>query len=87
MRAPPTNAFAERWVKTVRNERLDHLLILSHHQLEHALRSYVAHFDVARPHRGIALATPRPSTAGDPAGKIERLDVLGGLTHEYHRAA
>ena len=87
VRAPRANASAERWVETVRSECLDYLLIFSHRQLERTLRSYVEHYNVARPHRGIGLETPRPSTGGDPAGKIERLDVLGGLIHEYRRAA
>jgi transposase InsO family protein len=87
VRAPRANAFAERWVETVRSECLDYLLIFSHRQLERTLRSYVEHYNVARTHRGIGLETPRPSTGGDPAGKIERLDVLGGLIHEYRRAA
>lgn len=88
VRAPRANAYAERWVGTVRRECLDHLLIFSHHQLERTLRTYVEpHYNVARPHRGIGLATPRPTIPGDPSVRIERNDILGGLIHEYHRAA
>jgi putative transposase len=87
VRAPRANAFAERWVETVRAECLDHLLIFSHRQVNHVLGSYVEHYNTARPHRGIGLETPRTTGPGDPAGKIERRDVLGGLIHEYRHAA
>jgi putative transposase len=87
VRAPRANAFAERWVETVRAECLDHLLIFSHRQVNHVLGSYVEHYNAARPHRGIGLETPRTTGPGDPAGKIERRDVLGGLIHEYRHAA
>ena len=85
--SPRANAFAERWVETVRAECLDHLLVFSHRQLEHVLRTYVGHYNAARPHRGIGLETPRPIVAGDTLGNIERQDILGGLIHEYRRAA
>jgi len=87
VRAPRTNAFAERWVETVRAECLDHLLIFSHHQLNHVLHVYVEHYDPARPHRGIGLEAPRTTVPGDPLGNVERRDVLGGFIHEYRRAA
>jgi transposase InsO family protein len=87
VRAPRTNAFAERWVETVRAECLDHLMIFSHHQLNHVLHVYVEHYDLARPHRGIGPEAPRTTVPGDPLGNVERRDVLGGFIHEYRRAA
>ena len=87
VRAPRANAFAERWVETVRAEYLDHLMIFSHHQLNHVLHVYVDHYDPARPHRGIGLEAPRTTVPGDPLGNVERRDVLGGFIHEYRRAA
>jgi hypothetical protein len=54
------------------------------------LSAYVAHYDLARPHRGLNLEVPVPVWEVDPAGAseaaIERLDVLGGLIHQYRRA-
>jgi hypothetical protein len=52
-------------------------------------RVYIAHYNRERPHRGLALLTPETGdTAGLPSTeKIERRDRLGGLIHEYHRAA
>jgi len=58
VRAPRANAYAERWVRTVRTECLDWLLILNRTHLERVLRVYVRHYNHERPHRGLALATP-----------------------------
>jgi putative transposase len=91
IRAPNANAFCERWVGTVRAECLDWTLILGRRHLERVLQTYIAHYNEARPHRGLALQTPigSPSAAvGDPrAADVRRRDVLGGLLHEYSFAA
>jgi putative transposase len=88
IRAPQANAYAERFVRTVRAECLDWLLIVGRRHLETVLRSYTAHYNRERPHRGLALQPPEPATASQQQnGKIERRDRLGGLIHEYHRAA
>ena len=89
IRAPQANAYAERFVRTVRGECLDWLLILGRRHLERVLRIYLAHYNNERPHRGLALLPPELADAdGQPAaGEIERRDQLGGLIHEYHRAA
>ena len=89
IRAPQANAYAERFVRTVRAECLDWLLILGRRHLEHVLRIYTAHYNRERPHRGLALLSP-DSTRADPqqsGGEITRRDRLGGLIHEYRRAA
>ncbi|WP_342435364.1 integrase core domain-containing protein [Pseudofrankia saprophytica] len=88
VQAPKANAFAERWVRTVRAECLDWSLIWNRRHAEQVLSTYVEHYNTARPHRGIDLDTPDPSTpAGDPTSPIRRIDRLGGLLHEYQRAA
>src|SRR5215218_4097453 len=89
IRAPQANAYAERFVRTVRAECLDWLLILGRRHLETVLRIYTAHYNRECPHRGLALPPPEPPNADGPAdeGKIERRDQLGGLIHEYYRAA
>jgi putative transposase len=78
----------------VRAECLDHLLIFSHGQLQHVLHTYVEHYNAARDatasgsgRRGIGLGTPRPIVPGNPVGHLIRRDLLGGLIHEYRRAA
>jgi putative transposase len=90
IRAPRANAYAERWVRTVRTESLDHLLILSRRHLDRVLTEYVEHYNRARPHRGIDLATPEGREGPvltDRVPRIHRRDVLGGLIHEYEVAA
>ncbi len=89
IRAPQANAYAERFVRTVRAECLDWLLILGRRHLERVLGAYAAHYNRERPHRGLALHSPEPATAipRPNSGRIERRDLLGGLIHEYHRAA
>src|SRR2546421_4183666 len=89
IRAPQANAYAERFVRTVRAECLDWLLIVGRRHLERVLRVYTSHYNRERPHRGLALLSP-DSTSADPqpSGRdIKRRDQLGGLIHEYHRAA
>ena len=89
IRSPQANAYAERFVRTVRGECLDWLLILGRRHLERVLRLYTTHYNGERPHRGLALLPPEPATAATTATghEIKRRDRLGGLIHEYHRAA
>ena len=89
IRAPQANAYAECFVRTVRAECLDWLLILGRRHLERVLGIYTAHYNSERPHRGLALLSPESATAPSPpnAGEIARRDRLGGLIHEYHRVA
>jgi putative transposase len=91
IRAPQANAFAERWVRTIRAECLDWVLILGHRHLERVLGVYVEHYNRERPHRGLGLATPiDPWSRADMVcrrGPVERRDLLGGLIHEYSREA
>jgi transposase InsO family protein len=88
--APRANAFAERWVGTVRRELLDRMLVLGRRQLETLLAGYVAHYNQHRPHRVLGQASPLtavPPTA--PAGDVQvvRVDRVGGLIREYARVA
>ena len=89
IRAPQANAYAERFIRTVRVECLDWLLIVGRRHLETVLRIYTAHYNRERPHRGLALLSPDSTDADPPrrGGEIKRRDRLGGLIHEYHRAA
>jgi putative transposase len=82
-RAPKANAFAERWVRSVRAECLDHLLVVNEAHLGRVLAGYVAHYNQARPHRGLDQQTPIPHVPSEPIGAVLRRDVLGGLIHEY----
>jgi putative transposase len=87
VQTPVANAFAERWVRTAREDCLDQLLVMSRRQLERLLCQYVRHYNRARPHRGLHLAVPAPCAGPCPGGTVRRNDVLGGIIHEYERAA
>jgi putative transposase len=93
VQAPNANAHAERWVGSVRRECLDRLLIISRRQLEHVLRVSTRHYNQHRPHRALALRPPEQAD-GNPTplraqaySQLNRRDLLGGLIHEYERAA
>jgi putative transposase len=91
-RAPQANAFAERWVGTVRRDCLDWLLVTSRRQLERVLHVYVDHYNTHRPHRALGLTppieAPRLGLVGSNSpDQLHRRDRLGGLIHEYARAA
>jgi putative transposase len=90
VRAPNANAHAERWVRTIRNDCLDQLLIVGRRQLERVLRVYVRHYNEHRPHRALGLVPPDQSTPIAAAAMPVRAvgcDLLGGLIHEYKAAA
>jgi putative transposase len=93
-RAPRANAYAERWVRTVRAECLDWTLVWNERQLHRALTEYLRHYKTVRPHRSLNLQPPRPAsrlTLVEPGTAevppVQRIAVLGGLIHEYCRAA
>jgi transposase InsO family protein len=90
VQAPQANAYAERWVGTVRREVLDRMLIFGCRQLQSVLAEYVDHYNAHRPHRALGQAPPLgPGEAAVvvPAGSVVRRDRLGGLIHEYAQVA
>ena len=77
VRSPRANAFAERWVRTIRAECLDWLLIVGRRHLERALRIYVEHYNHRRPHRGPQLDAPSgtpPPESSSTHGQVRRRD-------------
>ena len=88
VRAPRANAFAERFVRTVRQECLDWTLIHGHRHLQAVLEEYVEHYNRHRPHRGLDLSPPEPaSRVPSTTGAVIRQPLLGGLVNEYQRRA
>jgi putative transposase len=91
VRAPKANAFAERFVGTVRRECLDWLLILNRRHLEQVLHVFVDHYNSHRPHRSLDLVPPaeigRKRLVSSSSDDVKRRDRLGGLIHEYSYAA
>jgi putative transposase len=92
-RSPAANAYAERWVRTVRAEVTDRMLIAGSRHLRAVLDEYAAHYNRHRPHRARNLRPPdcaditMATTTDLTAARIRRREVLGGLIHEYERAA
>lgn len=90
VRSPKANAIAERFVRSIRAELLDRVIVLGRGHLMTLLADYEAHYNSNRPHRGIDLYPPDAVSADVspvPLGQIRRASILGGLVSEYHRAA
>jgi putative transposase len=90
--APNANAQAERFVRTLREECLDWLLVAGRRHLERVLREYVDHYNRERPHRALELRAPQQPPQltplhPRPQATVGRRDRLGGLIHEYAWAA
>jgi transposase InsO family protein len=88
IQAPNANAHAERWVRTLRADCLDRILILGRRHLAHVLRVYRRHYDEHGPHRALDLFPPngREPTPLNPGDRILRRDLAGGFIHEYEAA-
>jgi transposase InsO family protein len=90
VKAPRANALAERWVRSVRNECLDQVLIVDERHLQRVLDEYVAYFNAWRPHQGLGQRAPCgsvPTAPPNPTGRIIGQPVLGGLHHVHQHAA
>jgi len=89
--APRANAICERFLRSVRKECLDHLLILQEKQLQRVLNAYVEYFNQARPHQGIQQQIPGQSgpamSSHHARNEVIALPIMGGLHHDYHWAA
>jgi transposase InsO family protein len=88
VQAPNANAHGERWVRTLRADCLDRILILGRRHLEHVLRIYRRHYNEHRPHRVLRLLPPNglDPTPPNTSAQLRRRDLLGGLIHEYEAA-
>jgi putative transposase len=90
-RAPKANAYAERWVSTIRRECLDRLLIFHERQLARVLADYETHYNTHRPHRSLDQQPPIAGIAVIPARgggvAVLRTEMFGGLINEYRHAA
>ena len=89
-RSPNLNAFAERWVRSVKEECLCKLILFGEASLERALREFIAHFHSERNHQGKGnrlLFPPAPSVPTTSSGSIHCQERLGGLLRYYARAA
>ncbi len=88
-RSPHLNAYAERWVRSIKEECLSRLILFGEASLRHALTQYVAHFHHERNHqgKGNVLLFPPVSQDIERAGPIQCRERLGGLLKYYAREA
>ncbi len=84
VKAPNMNAFAERFVRSVRREVLDHFIVVAGKQLRFILERYVLYYNSMRPHQGIDQRVPDGYEA-KTIGTIVSKPILGGLHHHYTR--
>jgi len=83
------NAYAERWVRTLRHELLDRTIIWNERQLRALLTEYLHHYNHHRPHRSLHQRAPDDTDVVTiaPRRTIERHSTCAGLINEYRHAA
>jgi putative transposase len=88
-RSPWLNAFAERWIQSVKTEVLSRMILFGERSLCHVLSEYLAHYHAERPHQGKGNIILFPSTQAKPDhdSPIACRERLGGLLKYYHRKA
>ena len=87
VRSPNLNAHAERWIRTVRQECLDRIIILNEHHLRWVLNEFVHYYNQRRPHRSLNLRVPDGPRLYSRTGKVASRQVMGGLINDYYREA
>jgi putative transposase len=87
-RSPNLNAFAERFVRSIKEECLSRMIFFGPASLQHAVRRFTAHYHTERNHQGLENQLPQPaSVAALPHHPVQRRQRLGGLLSYYHRVA
>jgi transposase InsO family protein len=81
------NAYAERFVRSIKSECLDKLVLLGENHLRTAVREYVAHYHTERNHQGLDGRLIEPPANDSGAGPIDCRERIGGLQRFYHRSA
>ncbi len=86
--APWQNPYVERVIGSIRRECLDHVIVVSEAHLRRILAAYLRYYHEARPHLALARNAPVPRSVEPPSeGKVIVIPHLGGLHHQYARAA
>ena len=75
----------KRWVRTIREECIDHILIINTNHLRRVLVEFSDYYNASRPHQGIDQQTPIPYPAST-IGTIRRRKILGGIINDYYRS-
>ena len=88
-RSPNLNAFAERWVRSVKQECLSNLILFGESSLRRVLTEFLEYYHTERNHqgKGNVLLFPSSPLQPDIRSAVERRQRLGGLLNHYSRAA
>ena len=87
VRTPVANAFAERWIGSIRRELLDRTITWNQRQLERLVVDYIEHYNTHRPHRSLNQQPPIPATQNPPRLQLIKSARCDGLIKEYRNAA
>jgi putative transposase len=85
IRAPNANSYMERWIRSVREECLDHILVINEGHLRRVLNEYINYYNSRRPHQGLEQQSPIPRPKPETTGKVIRHQVLGDIINDYFR--
>jgi len=86
IRAPNANAYLERWIRSVREECLDHILIINEAHLRRVLNEFLGYYNYRRPHQGLEQQSPITRPEPVTTGKVNRRKILGGIINDYFRS-
>jgi transposase InsO family protein len=81
------NAFAERFVRSIKSECLNRMIFFGQASLQHAIRHFMAHYHTERNHQGLANQLLQPDLIIEPSRPVQRRQRLGGMLNYYRRAA
>ena len=85
VKAANANAYGEQFVRSLREECLDNLLIINETHLRNVLNEYLNYYNSRRPHQGLEQQSLIPRPKPVTTGKVERRKVLGGIINDYFR--
>jgi len=86
-KSPNLNAYAERFVRSIKSECLERMIVFGESMLRHLVKEYLAHYHAERNHQGLGNNIPFPDIRTKPIGSITRSERLGGLLNFCHRQA
>jgi transposase InsO family protein len=86
-RGPNANAYAERFVRSIKEECLDRIIPLGERHFRRAITEFVEHYHLERNHQGLDNRLITGTPTADAGGRVRRRSRLGGLLNYYERAA